>query len=75
MRDLAVGILAIIAVAIGISEPPEQDEDLAWVDREIARCEDGPRRASDSPEIMRLRNEQLERLRKIRARLVEGEIA
>jgi hypothetical protein len=74
MRDLAVFILAVIALAIGFSEPPE-DEDLAWIDREIARCEDGPRRASDSPEMMRLRNEQLERLRKIRARLVEGEIA
>jgi hypothetical protein len=77
IRDLAVGLLAMLALVVPYAIPREQegDEDLAWVDREIRRCEDGPKLAPHTPEIMAERNERLERLRKIRARLVEGEIA
>lgn len=56
-------------VAIGVEH--EEDEDLAWVDREIARCEEGPRSIhQDTPEMALLRNERLERLKKMRKRLM-----
>lgn len=77
MRDLVAIILAVLAWLVPYAIPMEEDpdEDLAWVDREIAKCEDGPRLAPRTPENMAAANERLERLRKIRARLVEGESA
>jgi hypothetical protein len=75
MRDLAAIILAILAWVVPYAIPVEEDEDLAWIDREIAKCEDGPRLAPRSPENMAANSERLERLRAMRARLVEGEIA
>jgi hypothetical protein len=52
-------------------EPDEVDEDLAWVEREIRKCEDGPRFSTfDNPEMNRIRNERLERLRKMRSKLL-----
>jgi hypothetical protein len=49
------------------------DPDLEWVEKEIRRCEDGPRRAPDTPAIMRIRNERLTRLNALRARLLGEE--
>lgn len=53
----------------------ELDEDLAWVEREIARCEDGPRLAPRTPENMKARAERLERLYAMRKRLMRDDAA
>lgn len=56
--------------------PSEIDEDLAWVDREIRKCEDGPRLMSfDTPNLNQARNERLHRLKRMRARLLGEEPA
>lgn len=50
------------------------DPDLAWVEREIRKCEDGPRSVhQDTPEMARLRNDRLARLKAMRARLLGEE--
>lgn len=51
----------------------ELDEDLAWVEREIAKCEDGPRLAPRTPENMKAMVDRLERLYAMRKRLIGEE--
>lgn len=51
------------------------DPDVAWLDREIRRCEDGPRMAAfDNPEMNLIRNERLIRLRALRSKLLGEEM-
>jgi hypothetical protein len=62
------------AVADLPPDDPEVDEDLAWVDHEIWKCEEGPRLpAFDTPAMNKARNERLVRLRHMRARLLGEE--
>jgi hypothetical protein len=77
MFDLLVIILGILAWVVPYAIPREEDvdEDLAWVEREIAKAEAGPKLAPPTPEIMSARNERLERLRKLRAKLVRDNAA
>jgi len=49
------------------------DPDLAWVEREIIRCENGPILAPHTPENMAARNERLARLKAIRSKLLGEE--
>lgn len=50
------------------------DPDIAWLDREIQRCEDGPRRVEfDNPDMNLIRNERLMRLRALRSKLLGEE--
>lgn len=47
------------------------DPDLEWVEREIRKCEDGPRQSAfDTPNLNRLRNERLDQLKKFRQKLL-----
>jgi hypothetical protein len=77
MRDLAAIILAVLAWVIPFSIPVE-DEDLAWLDERIQRADEGlkhPFTPENSPDMEAARLEYLERLKGMRARLVEGELA
>jgi hypothetical protein len=73
LLDLAVVVLGLAAFSVYLieRETEEEDEDLAWVDREIYRIENGPRSlASESEDMRRERREALERLYAVRRRLV-----
>jgi hypothetical protein len=57
-------------------EKEQVDEDLAWIDEKIRRAEEGPpNTAAESPDMLAARWEYVERLKRVRARMVEGEIA
>jgi hypothetical protein len=52
----------------------ERDEDLAWVEEQIRRCEDNAGSPFSESEMEQARREHLDRLRRMRARLL-GEAA
>lgn len=50
------------------------DPDLEWLEREIRKCEDGPRMAAfDNPEMNRIRNQRRLRLLALRSKLLGEE--
>jgi hypothetical protein len=64
------------AHARAVADLPLTDPDLEWLDQRIREVEDGPhtyQMGCDADAIAR-RNEYLRRLRRIRARLTEGEL-